>query len=539
MEVTLSLDPDRDTFTGSVTVELQVLNPVDHFWLNATELTVGKAQIEQNSASVAAQIIPGGEDFIGFAVDKPLKTGPARITLAYSGKVNQKSSAGIFRSERDKDRYLFTQFEPLDARRAFPCFDEPGFKIPWRLTLRVPSNVVAVSNTNVESETREAEGTKLVRFRETKPLPSYLIAFGVGPLEFVDGGKAGSRQIPVRIIVPRGDKERAKYAASISAEILTRLENYFGIPYPYDKSDQLAIPLSFGGAMENPGLVTYDSTIVLSPPGADTLTRQRRYAEIAAHELAHQWFGDMVTMSWWNDVWLNESFATWMSAKLIADWKPEWETRTEDQSARLSAVAADTNASARRINQPAESKSDVGNAFDSITYQKGGSVLAMFENAIGPDRFKQAVHNYLTAHLFGNARAEDFLSAIGQSSSPEYSDAFSTFLNQNGVPQIKLDLRCNDHADAEIQLDQMRLSPVGSSADAAAVWSIPVCFSYSYGKGRQQMCQLLKTRNTSVKLKRQGCPTWVLGNSGQLGYYETVYPANLLAQLVTHRHELT
>jgi alanyl aminopeptidase len=535
----LTLDPARDSFSGSITIDLNVNRAVDHFWLNATDITISSAQLETGAVTKTAQIIPGGDDFVGFQFDAPLAMGTAALKLTYAGKVNTKSSSGIFLSRESSDRYLFTQFEPIDARRAFPCFDEPGFKIPWQITLHVPQREVAVSNTGVESEAQEANGLKAVRFRETKPLPSYLIAFGVGPLEFVDAGHAGAHRVPVRIVVPRGASARAHYAASITAEILTRLENYFGIPYPYDKADQLAIPLSFGGAMENPGLVTYDANIVLASSGGDTTGRQRLYAEVAAHELAHQWFGDLVTMTWWNDVWLNESFATWMSSRLLADWKPEWQTRGKDQDSRLRAIATDMDVTARRIDQPAESKSDIGNAFDRITYEKGGSVLAMFENAIGPDRFQQAVHDYLTAHLFGNARAGDFLASIGAHSKLEYARAFSTFLNQNGVPQVNIRLRCRQGAAPTLTLEQQRLLPVGSPGSRSALWGIPFCASYSYGSGRQQTCELVTAKQAEIQLSGSGCPAWLLANSKEVGYYEAIYPDELFAKLVRHRDRLT
>jgi len=372
MWLDLTLTPGKTEFSGKVEADLRINSEVDHFWLNAAELTVSDAKLVENGKTLKAQILPGGQDFVGFQFPSTLQPGKAHLSVSFTGKVNLRSSEGIFASKRDQDNYLFTQFEAIDARRAFPCFDEPSFKIPWRVTLHVPQDDVAVGNTLVEKETLESGGMKAVRFTQTKPLPSYLIAFGVGPLEFVDAGTAGTRHVPVRIVVPRGDTARAKYAASVSAEILTREEKYFGIAYPYDKADQLAIPLSFGGAMENPGLVTYDADIILSPPGEDTVRHQRMYAGVAAHELAHQWTGDMVTMKWWNDVWLNESFATWMAAKLLSEWKPEWHTRAQDEHARLYAINADTKTSARRINQPVESKSDIANAFDGITYQKGG-----------------------------------------------------------------------------------------------------------------------------------------------------------------------
>ncbi|MBV9406086.1 MAG: hypothetical protein JO211_12145, partial [Acidobacteriaceae bacterium] len=420
----LTLSPEKTDFSGKVEMDLQINNAIDHFWVNATDLSVSEAKLEVNGRMLEAEVIPGGSDFVGFKLPSTLQPGKGRFSASFTGKVNLRSSSGIFRSRNGQDAYLFTQFEAIDARRAFPCFDQPGFKIPWQITLHIPGNDVAVANTKVESETAEANGMKAVRFAETKPLPSYLIAFGVGPLEFVEGGTAGTHHVPVRMVVPRGDSDRAKYAASISAEILTRLENYFGVPYPYDKSDQLAIPLSFGGAMENPGLVTYDANILLSPPGEETVRHERMYASIAAHELAHQWTGDMVTMRWWNDTWLNESFATWMAAKLVAEWKPEWQTRAQDQQARLLAITVDTRTTARRINQPVESKSDIGNAFDGITYQKGGSVLAMFENAVGAANFQRVMHNYLNAHMFGNATADDFLAELARDTKPEYATAF-------------------------------------------------------------------------------------------------------------------
>jgi alanyl aminopeptidase len=535
----LTLVPEKVDFSGKVDMDLQINNAVDHFWLNATDLSISDAKLVQNGQTLDAQVIPGGADFVGFQFASALSPGKAHFSLSYTGKVNLRSSAGIFQNKQNGDSYLFTQFEAIDARRAFPCFDEPDFKIPWHVTLHVPQKDVAVANTKVETETNEADGMKAVRFTETKPLPSYLIAFGVGPLEFVDAGAAGSRHVPVRIVVPRGDKDRAKYAASVSAEILTRLENYFGIPYPYDKSDQLAIPLSFGGAMENPGLVTYDANIVLSPPGEDTIRHQRQYASIAAHELAHQWTGDMVTMKWWNDVWLNESFATWMAAKLIAEWKPEWQTRADDESARLLAITADTRTSARRINQPVESKSDIGNAFDGITYEKGGQVLAMFENAVGAANFQRTMHDYLKAHMFGNATTEDFVSELGRHTKPEYATAFSTFLNQTGVPKVRVRLDCAAGKSATVEIEQQRLLPIGSTGDVARTWGVPLCVAYSFGDARKDVCKLVTEQTTSLALTGKGCPAWLLGNDKEIGYYEVLYEHEALTNLLDHRNELS
>jgi alanyl aminopeptidase len=539
MWLDLTLTPGKTEFSGKVEADLRINSEVDHFWLNAAELTVSDAKLVENGKTLKAQILPGGQDFVGFQFPSTLQPGKAHLSVSFTGKVNLRSSEGIFASKRDQDNYLFTQFEAIDARRAFPCFDEPSFKIPWRVTLHVPQDDVAVGNTLVEKETLESGGMKAVRFTQTKPLPSYLIAFGVGPLEFVDAGTAGTRHVPVRIVVPRGDTARAKYAASVSAEILTREEKYFGIAYPYDKADQLAIPLSFGGAMENPGLVTYDADIILSPPGEDTVRHQRMYAGVAAHELAHQWTGDMVTMKWWNDVWLNESFATWMAAKLLSEWKPEWHTRAQDEHARLYAINADTKTSARRINQPVESKSDIANAFDGITYQKGGSVLAMFENAVGPNNFQRVMHDYLQAHMFGNATAEDFLAQLGRTTKPEYATAFATFLNQTGVPEVKARLNCAQDNSGTIEIQQQRLLPVGSSGDVNRVWGVPICVAYSDGNGRKQTCQLIAEQKGSLKLQAKACPAWYLANAHEIGYYQVQYDQESVGKLLDHSRELT
>lgn len=539
MWLDLTLTPDKTDFSGKVEMDLRINRAVDYFWLNATRLSLTNPKIEINGRTVNAQVIPGNEDFVGFQFPSALQPGKAHFSVSFTGQVNLRSSEGIFRNSYKGDNYLFTQFESISARTAFPCFDEPDFKIPWNVTLRVPQKDVADANTMIQNETPDANGMKTVSFAETKPLPSYLVAFAVGPLQFVDAGTIGTSHVPVRIVVPHGEQDRAKYAASVTAIILTRLEEYFAIPYPFDKADQVAIPLSFGGAMENPGLVTYDSDIILSPPGQDTVRHQREYASIAAHELAHQWTGDLVTMEWWNDTWLNESFATWMSARLLAHWKPEWHTLAEDQTARLLAIKVDTQTSARRITQPINTKNDIANAFDGITYEKGGQVLAMFENAVGPQNFRSAVHNYLEAHKFGNATAQDFLSALGAATKPEYARAFATFLDQTGVPEVKTQLRCGQDGHASLDVEQQRLLPLGSSGDPNRTWGVPVCIASSSGSGRKVTCQLVTQQRATVTLPDSGCPAWYLANDKEVGYYEVIYANKSLSDLLDHRNNLT
>lgn len=528
----LTLDPKRDVFQGEIVISLRVTEPVSVFWLNAADLQIQKAELEVGGQTNVARVLPGGEDFLGFSFDQPVPAGAARMKLSYSGEVNRKSSAGLFGNTSSDESYLFTQFEPIDARRVFPCFDEPSFKVPWQLTLRVPKNDQAFSNTPVVTEKEEGD-LRIVQFAQTKPLPAYLIAFAVGPLEVVDAGKAGRNKVPVRIIVPRGARDQAQYAASVTADLLTRLEQYFGIPYPYAKADSIAIPLSFGGAMENPGLITYDQDIILAKPGQDSPQRQRMYAQVAIHELAHQWFGNLVTMAWWNDTWLNEAFATWMEQKLLAEWKPEWQTRVGDQEQRLYAMGQDSLVSARRINQPAETKSDIANAFDGITYGKGGAVLRMFESAMGEQKFRSGVQAYLKQFTFGNARSDDFLEALSKAGGADIAPAFATFLNQAGVPELSVRLTCVQGRKPSLKVIQQRSLPIGSTGSLSQTWSIPVCVEYGAGGKRLRQCAFVKTPSAEIELRdAPGCPEWVLPNAGETGYYRVKYEGDLLRRLV-------
>ena len=448
----LTLDPDKDTFSGDIEITLTVKQPTSLIWLNAVELDVDSATIDNQKATV----VSGNDNFVGFSFERPIPAGLAAIHIQYRGKVSSKSNEGLFIQKQDNRNYIFSQFESVSARRAFPCFDEPGFKTPWQLTLKIPSADLGFSNTSPESEATGTDGMKTIRFQPTKPLPSYLVALTVGPLEIVDAGVSGRNHTPIRIIVPHGRSRDAAFAAKTVPQVLTLLENYFNTAYPFPKLDSVAVPLFQGSAMENAGLITYDDPIILSNPDRESIAFQREFASVAAHEMAHQWFGDLVTMAWWNDTWLNEAFATWMSSNIVDHWKPEWHAEIDDLRSRLFAAGNDGLASARRITQPVESKSDIANAFDAITYQKGGAVIGMFESSVGPEKFRKGVQAYLRAHAYGNARTEDFLDALGKAAGTAVVPAFRTFLDQPGIPEITVTLDCpakgkpvaNRHAEA-------------------------------------------------------------------------------------------
>jgi alanyl aminopeptidase len=371
---------------------------------------------------------------------------------------------------------------------------------------------------------------KTVKFAETRPLPSYLVAYAVGNLEFVDAGTAGKKNTRIRIVVPRGHSAEAQYAAQTTPTIVNLLESYFGIPYPYDKLDQVAVPL-FGGAMENAGLVTYLSAVILAKPKQDTPGRRREWVSIASHELAHQWVGDLVTTAWWDDIWLNEGFASWMANKIVNKYHPEWKMNVAELNGYEGAMDNDALVSARQVRQPIESNDDIANSFDGITYNKGSALLNMFESYMGPEKFQQGVHRYLAKYEWKNATAAEFLAALAGDDS-NLASAFSSFLDQPGVPLVTAQLACHEGA-AQVDLAQHRFFPLGSSGAAPQFWKVPVCVRYPAGTSEARECTLLGQKSAELRLtKTTACPGWVEANDGANGYYRVLYQGDLLDDLL-------
>ncbi|HUK16650.1 MAG TPA: M1 family metallopeptidase [Bryobacteraceae bacterium] len=533
----LTLVPGATTFAGSIDIEVTLARPASLIWLNASELAIAKATVTRGGKPQSAAIEPGNDDFVALRLPAEIPAGPATLHLEYQGKINLKNSEGVFQGKDGNETYLYTQFESISARAAFPCFDQPDFKTPWQLTLHVRQGDRAFSNTPQLSETDAPNGMKRVVFAQTKPLPSYLVAAAVGPFEIVDAGRAGRNHVPVRIIVPKGKSNQAKYAAEVTANIVQRLEDYFGIPFPYEKIDNVAIAVNAGFAMENAGMVTYDQNVILCDPAIDTINRQRSYASVAAHELAHQWFGDLVTTAWWDDIWLNEAFATWTSSKILATWKPEWNSRLSDLNGKFGAMGSDQLVTARKIRQPIESKDDISNAFDGITYQKGAAVIRMFEAWMGEQEFQTGVHAYLTRYAYKNARVNDFLDSIAAAGRPQLTRAFSTFLEQPGFPEISVELDCS--GAPRVKLSQTRYLPIGSTGTQNQLWQVPVCVRYPGASGPQSECFLLDSASAEFKLsKADSCPAYLSANDSASGYYLASYRGDLLAKVVEHAGSL-
>jgi len=490
-----------------------VLRATPVVWLNSRFLSIDSARI----GTTPAQIVPGGDEFVGLRVDPPLAPGKTSLHLEYRGELSDRETVGAFRMREAGEWYVYTQLESIFARRVFPCFDEPGYKVPWQVSLVVPAAQMAVSNTPAVAEDALPEGMKRVRFAQTRPLPSYLIAFGVGPFDIVDAGTAGRKATRVRIVVPKGMAASARYAAQVTPRLLEMSEDYTGVPYAYEKLDSLAVPRQ-GGAMENPGLITYASNLILARPRDETPRFKQSYASVAAHEIAHLWFGDLVTHAWWDDIWLNESFATWMADKTIDRFDASWNIRAKSVLERNYAMKSDSLVSARRIRQPIESSNDILNAFDPITYAKGGAVLGMFERWMGEERFRRALQRYLVKYADRNATAAEFLAELSEAE-PAAGDAFATFLDQAGLPLLSVDLLCGREG-ASLRLSQRRYLPLGSAGSSAQVWRMPVCLRYGGDGGEQRACTLMTGENALFPLGKT-CPDWVAAESSR--YYRVEY----------------
>jgi cytosol alanyl aminopeptidase len=527
--VELTIVPSSPSFEGTTEIDIDLASSANVVWLNARALRLSKASARVGAADVTAQVSSAQERV---ALRFPNAIGPGRATLVirFSGVLSDTEVSGLFHQQEGGDWYAMSKFEATDARRAFPCVDEPAAKMPWELTLRVPKALTAVSNTPIRAVEEDVDGFKRVRFAQTKPLPSYLVAFGVGPYDVVDAQPAGVNKVPMRVYTPTARAAEAAYAVHVSPQLLTTLEGYFGVPYPYEKLDLLTVPLS-SGAMENAGLVSVTSNALLARRENETLQFQRTWASVGAHEFAHQWFGDLVTMAWWDDLWLNEAFATWMADKTLEVWAPDWGTQVKVVEDRSEAATADTLATARSIRQPIESYDDIVNAFDSITYLKGAAIIRMFEMYLGPDKFQQGVQRYLLAHANGNATSADFLSAISESTGEDVATPFATFLDQSGVPKLTVELSCPKGKAPELLLSQERLLPVGSAGTVERRWQLPVCARWSRAGQGHRACTLMTSPSAILSLGEGPCPEWVLPNAGYTGYYRLALKGPLLQAL--------
>ena len=525
VQLELRLDPKQPRFGGTTRIHADVAQSTDVVWMHGAGLDIKQAHAVVGGKRIALK----SEDadvsgVLKLSAAKPLPAGRVLIEIGFEAPFG--ALQGAYRVKPDGRDYVVTQMEPLGARRTFPGFDEPSFKQPWEITLVVPEADVAVANTRELKTEKLAGGWKKVTFARTEALPSYLIAFAVGPWDIAEGpdiAPHGSRTapIPFRGLAAQGQGKRMRYSNQHTPAIMHALEDYFGSPYPFDKLDNVAAPDFAAGAMENPGLIVYRDSLMF-PDENSAVSQRQSYWSISAHELAHQWFGNLVTMKWWDDLWLNEAFATWMAAKITDQLQPQFHANRNLLQSALGAMASDSLASTRVIHQPIENFTDIQAAFDGITYSKGGAVLSMFENYIGEIPFRDGVRKYLKDHARGNATSTDLIDALA-ANSPDAAGlkaAFLSFIDQPGVPFVQVDVDCAQGKTPSLTLQQQRYLPLGSTASATQSWGIPMCVRYADGKDTRQQCGLVSGAQSRLELKEaRSCPSWVMPNANGAGYY--------------------
>ncbi len=533
----LTVDPSQPTFEGTVAFDLDVPAPTAHIVLHSRDLTVLEARVEQQGetlpATTATRLAHGAREApeeLVVSLPSALRVGAARLVIRYRGSFNLELN-GLYRVQFEGNWYAFSDFEPTDARRAFPCFDEPSFKVPVRVRLTVPQDVGAFANMPESSHADDAAAhTRAVLFDETPPLPSYLVAFTVGPFDVLDGPAS---PVPVRILAPRGHSALGAYAARVAGQHLGILATYFDRPYPFPKLDLVAVPDFQSGAMENPGLITFrDTALLLDETRASA--RARFYtASIIAHELAHQWFGNLVTMAWWDDLWLNEGFATWMATRVMDTWEPALGARLEALDSSAWARNADALRTAHAIRQRVTSTGDAMASFDATTYSKGSAVIGMIEAWLGDAPFREGIRTYLRDHAGGNATAADLLSALSASAHEEVAPVADSFLDQAGVPLVRATLDCDAGHAPRLTLEQSRFQYRPGEVDATR-WRIPVCVRFDATPQARTQCVVLVAPTMTIDLETLRCPRWFDPNAAGHGYYVSASgPTNVRALLRT------
>lgn len=431
-DLRLELDPEKPNFAGHVEIAIRITKPVNAIWLHADQLTINSAQIDGRPLPEPSV----GDQMLGYRV--VLDPGTAKLTFDFSGSL-ENDEEGLFRQESSGGYYIFSQGESVFARRFTPCFDEPRFKTPWQLTLVVPKADVALGNTPELSSRALPDRRKEVTFAESGPLPSYLVALAVGPFDLVDAGKVGKANVPVRVAVHKGGGKHVGVVAAKLPAVVNAIEAYTGEALPLQKLDIVAVPHLFG-AMENPGLITFDEPIVVGDP------KDKQAADyfvlVAAHEIAHQWFGNSVTPAWWDDLWLSEGFASWLGNKVEQQLGAVDDVPLRLALTRREAIAADDGNNAAPLRRAVLHNEDPDDSFDEIAYQKGHVVLSTFEAFLGADRFRDILRAYLAAHRGGTATTTDMVAQVAKATDPATARAFEQYVRKSGVPIVDFTVDC-------------------------------------------------------------------------------------------------
>jgi puromycin-sensitive aminopeptidase len=531
----LRIEPDLQShsFKGHEVVTLTVREPTTDIVLNTAELEVSSALLSGGGSPPRIGALQMDEDLQRCRITFPSVVSPGEwtLSLAFRGSLNDKLR-GFYRSTYKDTQGVThhlaaTQFEATDARRAFPCWDEPQFKAVFAVTLVIDPALTAISNTRIVDDRQEG-GQRVLRFAESMKMSTYLVAFVVGKLESTAAIMA--QQTPVRLWSVPGKQHLTPFGHEIAVYSLNFLADYYGIPYPGDKLDLIAIPDFASGAMENLGAITFRETALLLDQRTATHAEQGRIADVVAHENAHMWFGDLVTMAWWNGLWLNEAFATFMEMLVVDAWKPEWDRWTAFGVARAAALSVDGLISTRPIEFPVRAPKEAEAMFDVLTYEKGASVLRMLEQHIGPTVFRDGVRRYLTTHAYGNAETTDLWVSLGRAAKQDVPALMNEWIFSPGYPLISLQI----DTPSTLKLTQRRFTYAKDAAtipsgSRAQLWQVPLQLRITTTNGTETQRILMSDRESLVSLPTDW--TSVLANEGGHGFYRVRYSPDLLARL--------
>ena len=516
----LRIEPDLDSgsFTGVVAATVDVADTVDEVVLNANALVVESASVDGVDATWS---LDPERERLTLRPAGPVGPGEAVVRIAFRGELNDKLK-GFYRSTFTDDQGVqrtiaTTQMEPTDARMAFPCWDEPDMKAVFGVTLVVADGLFAVSNAAESGRSTLPDGRVEIRFADTIPMSTYLVAFVVGPLEATEPVDVDG--VPLRVVHVPGKGHLAPYSLEVGAFCLRLFSEYYGIPYPGDKCDLVALPDFAAGAMENLGCITFREALLLVDPEQSTQAELQRVADVVAHELAHMWFGDLVTMKWWNGLWLNEAFATFMELMAVHAFKPEWQRWVAFTNERAAAFAVDSLESTRPIEYEVRSPEDAEGMFDVLTYQKGGSVLRMLEQYLGEDRFRAGIRLYLQSRQYGNAETTDLWDAIEEATGEPVRRIMDSWIFQGGYPAVSVEV---DGDRATFTQRRFRFL----DGEGTAEWAVPLLVRV--GDGDPQKV-LLDTASTTVELA--GASKGLVANAGGHGFYRVRYSPALLDSL--------
>ncbi|HXM60960.1 MAG TPA: M1 family metallopeptidase [Terriglobales bacterium] len=526
----LAFAPDftKNNFTGDETIKVRLLKPTSEIVLNAAEIDFDVATITSGGASQKAKVTLDKEkEMATLTVANAIQPGPATIQIRYAGILNDQLRGFYMGKDSDGRKYAATQFEATDARRAFPSFDEPAYKATFDVVVTADQGMTVISNTKVVSDTPgPGDGKHTVAFATTPKMSSYLVAMVVGNFEYIEGSADG---IPIRVYASPGKKELGTFALDAAENIMRYYNRYFAIKYPYGKLDLIGLADFSAGAMENTGCITFREILLLVDDKHVSLGLKKEVASVIAHEMAHQWFGDLVTMKWWDDIWLNEGFATWMSSKPVEAWKPEWNMDLDDVRETGDALNADSLVNTHPIHQQAETPQEILELADDISYGKTAAVLRMLEAYLGPETFRAGVNSYLKQHAYANATASDFWSAQTQISKKPVDKIMPTFVEQPGPPLVSVKNQCSGNSTT-VGLAQQRYFYDRDlfNAGSKELWQIPACVKTSKDAGAEK-CELLVKKEQALNLP--GCSTWILANVGAKGYYRSGYESEAVRSM--------